>query len=78
EAVTTNSAKIMGIEGYGLTKGCKANFNLLQARDPIEAIRLRAHRVAVERNGTIISHSLPVKYELQHRKKKNPLDEAFT
>ncbi|MEO0567134.1 MAG: amidohydrolase family protein [Pseudomonadota bacterium] len=78
EAVTTNSAKIMGIEGYGLTKGCKANFNLLQARDPIEAIRLRAHRVAVVRNGTIISHSLPVKYELQHRKKKNPLDEAFT
>ena len=55
EAVTTNSAKIMHLEGYGLNKGSKANFNLLQAKDPIEAIRLRAHRLAIVRGGRLIA-----------------------
>ncbi|MGR3662216.1 MAG: amidohydrolase family protein [Paracoccaceae bacterium] len=55
EAVTTNSAKIMGLEGYGLQKGCKADMNLLQAADPIEAIRLRATRLTVIRGGEVIS-----------------------
>jgi len=57
DAVTTNSAAIMGLEGYGLTKGCKANFVLLQATDSIEAIRLRATRLAVVRAGKVISRT---------------------
>ncbi len=32
---------------------------LLQASDPIEAIRLRAHRVAVIRNGKVIAKNAP-------------------
>lgn len=59
EAVTSNSAKIMGLKGYGLQKGCKANLVLLQAIDPIEAIRLRATRLAVIRGGQVIAHSQP-------------------
>ena len=31
DAVTENSAQIMGLDGYGLAPGCKADFNLLQA-----------------------------------------------
>ncbi len=57
DAVTVNSAKIMGLEGYGLAKGKKANFVLLQAPDPIEAIRLRATRLAVIRAGKVISET---------------------
>ncbi|WP_422049864.1 amidohydrolase family protein [Shimia sp.] len=57
EAVTTNSAKIMGLEGYGLAPGCRANMVLLQAQDPIEAIRLRAHRLAVIRSGKVIAQN---------------------
>ncbi|MGR3290762.1 MAG: amidohydrolase family protein [Paracoccaceae bacterium] len=57
DAVTANSAKIMGLDGYGLVKGCKANFVLLQACDPIEAIRLRATRLAVVRSGRVISRT---------------------
>ena len=64
EAVTTNSARIMGLEGYGLEPGCKANMVLLQATDPIEAIRLRAHRLAVIRSGRVIARSAPVTTEL--------------
>ena len=64
EAVTTNSAKIMGLQGYGLDKGCAANMLLLQARDPIEAIRLRATRLAVIRAGKVIARTAPQVTEL--------------
>jgi cytosine deaminase len=59
DAVTTNPAKIMGLEGYGLDVGCHADFVLLQARDPIEAIRLRATRLAVVRRGRVIAEAAP-------------------
>jgi cytosine/creatinine deaminase len=39
-------AKILGLDGYGIAPGCHADFVLLQARDPVEAIRLRATRLA--------------------------------
>lgn len=59
DAVTTNPAKIMGLEGYGLAVGCHADFVLMQARDPIEAIRLRATRLAVVRRGRVIAEAAP-------------------
>ncbi|OUS34056.1 cytosine deaminase [Rhodobacterales bacterium 56_14_T64] len=59
DAVTSNSAQIMGLEGYGLEIGCKANMVLLQAKDPIEAIRLRATRLTVIRAGQVIATSQP-------------------
>jgi cytosine/creatinine deaminase len=55
EAVTTNPARIMRLEGYGLKAGCHADFVLLQARDPVEAIRLRATRLKVFRRGKLIA-----------------------
>lgn len=57
DAVTVNSARIMGLQDYGLEKGCAANMVLLQARDPIEAIRLRATRLAVIRAGRVIART---------------------
>lgn len=59
EAVTTNPARIMGLDGYGLQPGCCADFVLLQAADPIEAIRLKPARLAVVRRGRVIAESLP-------------------
>ncbi|HTT37383.1 MAG TPA: amidohydrolase family protein [Burkholderiales bacterium] len=63
DAVTVNPARIMGLEGYGLDLGCNADLVVLQAQDPIEAVRLRATRLAVVRRGRVISRtpaSLPV------------------
>jgi cytosine deaminase len=57
DAVTTKPAKIMGLEGYGLDVGCHGDLVLLQARDPIEAIRLKATRLAVIRRGRVISET---------------------
>ncbi len=57
DAVTVNPAKAMHLDGYGLEKGCKADFVLLQARDPIEAIRLKANRLKVVRGGKVIAET---------------------
>ena len=57
DAVTRNPAKIMQLEGYGLEPGCNADFVLLQARDPIEAIRLRATRLQVVRRGKLLAQT---------------------
>jgi cytosine/creatinine deaminase len=59
DAVTAAPAKILGLDGYGIDKGCYADFVLLQAKDPIEAIRLRATRLKVFRRGKCISTSAP-------------------
>jgi cytosine/creatinine deaminase len=57
DAVTTNAAKVMHLQGYGLEVGCDASFLLLQARDPIEAIRLRANRLKVWRKGVLLAET---------------------
>jgi len=56
-AVTSAPAKILGLEGYGIAPGGIADFVLLQARDPVEAIRLRAARLAVVRRGRVIART---------------------
>jgi cytosine/creatinine deaminase len=55
DAVTRAPARILQLEGYGIAPGCNADFVLLQARDPVEAIRLRATRLAVYRRGKRIA-----------------------
>ena len=55
DMVTSVNAAIMGLEGYGLGKGCRASLVVLEAGDPVEAIRLRAERRLVIANGRIIA-----------------------
>jgi cytosine deaminase len=57
DAVTLNAARVLALEGYGVAPGCKADFVLLQARDPVEAIRVRATRLAVFRAGKVIAET---------------------
>jgi cytosine/creatinine deaminase len=57
DAVTVNPAKAMHLQGYGLEPGCYADLVVLQARDPIEAIRLAANRLYVVRRGKVIAAS---------------------
>ncbi|CAH0354477.1 amidohydrolase family protein [Aquabacterium sp. CECT 9606] len=58
-AVTTTPAKILGLTGYGLDVGCNADLLVLQARNPVEAIRLRATRLHVIRQGRIVAQTPP-------------------
>ncbi|WP_374663536.1 amidohydrolase family protein [Ramlibacter sp.] len=55
EAVTTQAAKVMHLDHYGIAPGCDASFVLLQARDPADAIRLRATRLKVWRRGQLLA-----------------------
>ncbi|SOY67470.1 cytosine deaminase [Cupriavidus taiwanensis] len=55
DAVTATPARILGLDGYGLAPGCRADLVLLQARDPVEAIRLRATRLRVLRAGKTVA-----------------------
>jgi cytosine deaminase len=57
DAVTVNAAKVMHLEGHGIAPGCDASFVLLQARDPVEAIRLRATRLKVYRQGRLLAET---------------------
>ena len=64
-AVTETPARILGLEGYGIAPGCKADLVLLQAGDPVEAIRLRATRLLVMRRGKVIARSAPAAAALE-------------
>ena len=58
-AVTENPARILGLEGYGIAPGCYADLVILQAADPVEAVRLRAARLHVIRRGAVIAETAP-------------------
>jgi cytosine deaminase len=64
DAVTVNAARVMGLENYGLAVGCHADFVLLQARDPVEALRLRATRLKVFRRGKLLAEAAPAVSQL--------------
>ena len=55
--VTETNAKIVGLDGYGLAKGCTASLVVLDAADPTEAVRLRPSRLAVVSKGKVVSRS---------------------
>ena len=57
DAVTSAPARVMHLDGYGLEPGCNADMVVLQADDPIEAIRLKATRLAVIRRGEVIAET---------------------
>ena len=64
DAVTVNAGQVMGLEGYGLNVGCHADFVLLQAHDPVGALRLRATRLKVFRRGKLVAESEPSRAQL--------------
>ena len=60
EMITSNSAKVMNIQDYDLREGNPANFIILNASDPIEALRLEAECLYSIRFGKVIATSRPV------------------
>ena len=74
EAITTNGARALGIEGYGLEPGCHADIVILQARDPQEALRLKPVRLHVIRRGNVIAETPPVLSRLEMEGKTVEVD----
>jgi len=75
--ITTNAAKILHLESYGLDVGCRADLVVLQASDPFEAIRLKAARLLVLRAGKVVSRSEPRQSELSLPQRPSSLSLEF-
>ncbi|GAB3474860.1 hypothetical protein GCM10011496_26160 [Polaromonas eurypsychrophila] len=74
DAVTVNAAKVMHLDNYGIAPGCDASFVLLQARDAVEAIRLRANRLKVWRKGTLVAETTEVVAKLRMARRPSTTD----
>ncbi|QYX57890.1 amidohydrolase family protein [Roseovarius sp. SCSIO 43702] len=55
DMVTIENAAILHLEDYGLHEGAQASFVVLDAGDPIEALRLRPDRLCVVSKGKVVS-----------------------
>ena len=55
EMVTSRGAAVMHLQEYGIEVGQPADFVVLQARNRIDAIRLKPPRLAVFRRGKLIA-----------------------
>jgi cytosine deaminase len=73
-AVTEHGAKALNLAGYGIAPGCQADVVILQAADPIEAIRLQAERLFVIRRGKILAQAAPRASHVQFGDTKRTLD----
>ncbi len=77
DMVTVESAAIMDLEGYGLAKGCKASLVVLDAGNPVEAIRLRAGRLLVMANGKVVARRAKAPSELSLEGRPASVDRRF-
>jgi cytosine deaminase len=55
--ITTNAARAIGVEGYGLAAGCRADLVVLDARDPAQAITEQAEKLYVIKAGRVVARN---------------------
>lgn len=60
--VTETSASILGVD-FGLAPGKRASLVVLDASDPIDAIRRRPVRTHVVSNGRVVSRCEPARFD---------------
>ena len=58
--VTDRGAQVLNLEKYGVQAGCPANLVILQAKNSIDAIRLRPARLFVISRGKVVATTPPV------------------
>lgn len=57
DMITYNSAKQLRLDDYGIREGNPASFNVIDAPDVLEALRTRADRLYVVKNGKIVAQT---------------------
>ncbi|MEM6848889.1 MAG: cytosine deaminase [Pseudomonadota bacterium] len=65
EMVTTAPAEVLGVD-FGIVPGKRASLVVLDAADPIDAIRLRPARLAVVSNGKVVARTKPAQTVLDY------------
>ena len=76
DCITVNSARAMGLKDYGIAVGARADLLILQASDPIEAIRLKSTRLAVVKGGKVVARSEPRRSQLTLAGRPSVIDPA--
>lgn len=76
DSVTLGGAKAMGLPDPTLRLGGPASLVILQAKDPIEAVRLKATRLAVIKSGKVVAQTPPRLTTLHLEGRSNTLDPA--
>lgn len=71
--ITSNSAKTLHLEGYGIEEGNEANFIVLNAEDGYHAVRLQAEVLYSVRSGRIIAKTEPKQTNVFFEEKQ-PID----
>lgn len=74
DAVTTNGAKVLHLDHYGLEVGKNADMVILQCHSPLGALRLRPPRLYVIRHGQVIAQTPVVHPELSLGDQKEIID----
>ena len=59
DMITVNPASALGLEGYGLEPGCRADLCAFAAPTEMDAIRLVAPRKLVMRRGVVVARTEP-------------------
>src|SRR5438046_7771966 len=59
DMITRNPAEALGLEGYGLEVGCRADLCAFAAPTEMDAIRLVAPRKLVVRAGKVVARTEP-------------------
>ncbi|MEM9433756.1 MAG: amidohydrolase family protein [Pseudomonadota bacterium] len=75
-SITQNGARAMGLPDPTLREGGPASLVVLQAQDPIEAVRMKAARLVVMRNGKVIARAEPRISDLSLPGRPTKLDPA--
>lgn len=57
ELITTNAARAIALEGYGLAEGCRADLVVLDARTPAQAITEQAEKLYVIKAGRVVART---------------------
>ncbi|HEY7520513.1 MAG TPA: amidohydrolase family protein [Methylomirabilota bacterium] len=57
ELFTTNAARAIGLEGYGLAEGCRADLVVLDAADAAQAITEQAEKLYVIKGGRVVARN---------------------
>ncbi|MFT5702419.1 MAG: cytosine deaminase [Desulforhopalus sp.] len=74
EMVTSRGAKVLKLENYGIEAGCAANLIILQAKNSIDAIRLRPARLYVISRGKVVATTSPVVSEVRLGQESREID----
>jgi len=75
-SVTQNGARAMGLPDPTIREGGPANMVILQAQDPIEAVRMKATRLAVIKHGKVLARTAPKVAKLNLPDRPAALDPA--